>query len=291
MNGKAPAVSVVMPLYNGAAFLDETVKSVLAQTLTDFELLIVDDGSTDGSHEKARDWAARHPERISVLTHPGNANRGCTVSRNLGVQKARADLIALIDADDTWPRDKLAHQIDLFDRHPELGLVGGAALYWDSWRSGDDWLVIAGHRADAVIPPGEAARLTYPLGTAQAPCPSTLMVRRNLVDRIGGFEERFNGPYQLYEDQAFLIKCYIESPVYMTSRIFCNYRQHETSCVSTVMGDGRYHEVRHFFLDWLSNYLDRRGIADPALRKKLERARMAYGNPIQRLAAKVLAPR
>ena len=287
MTGGEPAVSVILPLYDGEAFISETVASVLAQTMRDFELLIVDDGSRDGGLQIAREWAARDG-RVRVLQHPGGVNRGVSATRNLGVGEARGAYFAFIDADDVWPEGKLAHQLAVFAQHPEVGLVGGAALYWDSWRGGEDQLIVAGHRPDAVIPPFEASCFTYPLGTAQAPCPSTLMIRRALFERIGGFEARFEGIYQLYEDQALLSKCYAEAPVYMASETYCLYRQHDSSIVASVIGDGRYHEVRRFFLDWFQGYLASRNIRDARLERRLWRARLPYRGPVQRALARVL---
>lgn len=287
MSSSTPKVSVIVPLYNGAEFLDETLDSVLAQTFRDFELVIVDDGSSDGAFELAKQWAQRHPEIIRVLTHPGHANRGASASRNLGMIEARADLFAFLDSDDTWPADKLAQQVDLFARHDELDLAGGAALYWSSWAGGKDKAVLGGHRQDQIIPPVEAALYTYPLGQAQAPCPSTLMVTRDLIARVGGFEEQFCGPYGLYEDQALLIKCYLQGHIYMASGMYCRYRQHDSSIMATVLGSGRYREVRRFFLDWLRSYLRHENIAEPRVRAKLKQARRRYGNPANRLLGRV----
>lgn len=289
MKAAAPRVSVILPLYNSMAFVDETIESVLAQTFADFELLIIDDGSSDGSLEQALAWAQKNPDRIRVLTHPDNANRGVSATRNLGMEEAAADLFAFIDADDTWPPGKLAQQVELFDQYPELGLAGGAALYWGSWDGGKDWKVVAGHRPDTLIPPIEAALGTYPLGKAQAPCPSTLMVRRSLINRISGFEEQFRGPYSLYEDQALLTKCYLDAPVYMVSETWCKYRQHSSSIMAEVLGSGKYDQVRQFYLDWLETYLARKGIADRRVHAKLARVKMRYGNPVQRLMAKLIA--
>lgn len=287
MSEPVPKVSVLLPVYNGEAFLDETVASVLAQTMTAFELIIIDDGSQDGTLGLAQEWEAREP-RVRVLRHPGGVNRGVSATRNLGAASARAEFLAFIDGDDVWPPGKLAHQLAIFEQHPEVGLVGGAARYWESWRGGEDMLVVAGHRPDAVVPMFEAACDTYPLGEAQAPCPSTLMVRRSLYDRIGGFEAQFEGIYQLYEDQAFLTKCYTAAPVYMASETYCLYRQHDSSIVASVVGDGRYHEVRRFFLDWFQTYLAGQGIRDARLEARLKRARLRYGGPLHRGLARVL---
>lgn len=86
--------------YQAERFFSEAVDSVLAQDFPDFELLLCDDGSTDGGTTLARDYAARRPERVRYLEHPGHANRGMSATRNLGLAHARGELIALIDADD-----------------------------------------------------------------------------------------------------------------------------------------------------------------------------------------------
>ena len=93
----APRVSVVVPLYNGARFIAETIESVLAQTFDDLELVIVDDGSGDGGDDIARTWARAHPDTVRVIAHPGRANRGAAASRNVGI--AAAPSIADIDGD------------------------------------------------------------------------------------------------------------------------------------------------------------------------------------------------
>ena len=155
--------------------------------------------------------------------------------------------------------------------------------------TGTDWIVVAGHRPDTVVPVFEAACQTYPLGLAQAPCPSTLMVRRSLYEQLGGFEAQFEGIYQLYEDQAFLAKCYTAAPVFMASETYCCYRQHDSSIVASVMKDGRYHEVRRFFLEWLQAYLGTHDLHHPQLDAKLRRARLRYGNPVERGFAWLLA--
>lgn len=104
----APRVSVVMPVYNGAAFLRPTIGSVQAQGWTDWELLAVDDGSTDGSAQILADLAAADP-RIRPLSSGGNLGAGA--ARNLGMDQARGRFVAFLDADDQWHPDKLARQL------------------------------------------------------------------------------------------------------------------------------------------------------------------------------------
>jgi len=271
---------VVSIFFNAGSFLSEAVESVLGQTCRDFELLLVDDGSTDESGELARDLASRHPDRIRCLQHPGGANRGMSASRNLGIREARGEFVAFIDSDDRWRPSKLQEQVAIFDSNPGLDAVCGAVNYWRSWEGGEDRIVRTGHVQDEAVPAPEAALSVYPLGKADAPCPSDLMVRRSTALALGGFEEDFTGPLQMYEDQAFLAKLYLCGKVYFAARTWLDYRVHENSCVATVSRDGQYDDVRRHFLDWYTAYLDRSGHENaPLVGRAVERARAAYRFP------------
>jgi hypothetical protein len=102
-----------------------------------------------------------------------------------------------------------------------------------------------------------------------------------VVEAIGGFEEEFVGSLQLYEDQAFLSKLYLARPVYFSDALWLDYRQHPDSCVATVVRDGRYDEVRSYFLTWLEGHLDQ--LPDepsPAVRKAVARELRRYRRPL-----------
>jgi len=276
-----PRISVVLPLYNGVDFVDETIRSVLLQDRDDFELLIIDDGSNDGSDVLARSWAERHPGTIFYLTHPDRKNHGLSATRNRGISQARGELVAFIDADDVWIEGKLDYQVDIMDRYPEIACVAGAAEYWSSWNGGTDVVKSAGSDLDAVTPRGQAVRTIYPLGNAQAPCPSALMVRADVLAQIGGFEESFTHAMQLYEDQAFLMKLYLDHAIYFSSRCHLRYRQHDASIVSHVKGAGQYLAVRNQFLGWFARYLRAHGDVPISIWAALFRARWRpYYRPI-----------
>ncbi len=108
-------VSVVIPVFNGERFLDATLASVFAQDYRPIEVIVVDDGSTDGTRAVLERW----PEVIAI--HQENA--GCGAARNAGIARARGELIALQDADDLWVPDKLTRQIAHLEAHPEHGIV------------------------------------------------------------------------------------------------------------------------------------------------------------------------
>jgi glycosyltransferase involved in cell wall biosynthesis len=275
-----PRVSVITIFYNAAEFLGEAIESVLGQEYRDFELLLVDDGSNDASSAIAQAFADREPARIRCLHHPGSENRGMSASRNLGIREARGELVAFIDSDDRWRHNKLAGQIAIFDRLPGVDACCGSVNYWRSWAGGEDEVIRTGHVQNRAVDPPEAILALYPLGKAAAPCPSDLMVRRSTALALGGFEESFTGPLQMYEDQAFLAKLYLEGIIYFDERCWLDYRRHDASCVATVSRDGRYHEVRRHFLEWLAAYLsDRPHLQQPALMTALNRALFPYRHP------------
>lgn len=265
-----PRVSVICIFKDEERFLAEAIESVLAQNFRFFELLLVDDGSRDGSIGIAGQCAASH-RHVTFLQHPGNANRGMSASRNLGLRHARGALIAFIDGDDRWRPAKLAEQVALMEGSPEAGMLCGRVNYWSSWNGGTDMEIATGHVIDDISLPPETSLAIYPLGTADAPCPSDVMVRRDLVDAVGGFEESFIGDLQIYEDQAFFAKLYLATPVLFSSATWLDYRQHDDSCVATTYRHGSHLAAWRHYLRWFYNYVGRISLPNDA-RRALRRA-------------------
>lgn len=116
MNSPAtnPAVSIVVPVYNCAAYLDACIASLLAQDGGDFEVIAVDDGSSDKSGEMLAGWTSRD-SRVTVVAHPGHANRGVAASRNLGLSRARGQYLWFVDADDRVRPGAIAHLLSVAD--------------------------------------------------------------------------------------------------------------------------------------------------------------------------------
>ncbi len=113
-------ISVVVPAYNAVPTLDETMRSVLRQTHAELEVIVVDDGSKDATRQMADAFAAQDA-RVRVISKP---NGGVAAARNTGIDAARGDYVALLDADDLWHPDKLRRQLELFHKGPStLGLV------------------------------------------------------------------------------------------------------------------------------------------------------------------------
>jgi glycosyltransferase involved in cell wall biosynthesis len=120
-----PAVSVITPAYNAVAFIGQTIESVRAQTFEDWELVIVDDGSTDGTTDLIEEYQDRDG-RIRLLHQ---ANAGPSAARNHAMREARGEFFAFLDSDDTWDPEYLARQLALFSEYPDTHLVTGVARY------------------------------------------------------------------------------------------------------------------------------------------------------------------
>ncbi|MCB7128687.1 MAG: glycosyltransferase [Candidatus Brocadiales bacterium] len=126
-SGTMPTVSIILPCYNGERWLPETISSILAQTFQDFELIVVDDGSTDGTPAILESIA--HEPRTTVIRQP---NHGIPATHNRGLREAQGEFIAYIQQDDLWLPEKLALQVEAFRQSdPSVGLIYGQAYHID----------------------------------------------------------------------------------------------------------------------------------------------------------------
>ena len=169
-----PRVSVVIPVYNRASLIERAIRSVEGQTVRGWEVVIVDDGSTDDTPERL---TARSSERIR-LSRQANAGQGA--ARNRAIRDARADVIAFLDSDDEWLPDKLERQLSILDTKPAVGLVFGDAEIHSPGSPPTRLSTAArptrGHVTEALLRENFIAT-------------STVVVRRALVEQAGGFDE------------------------------------------------------------------------------------------------------
>jgi glycosyltransferase involved in cell wall biosynthesis len=263
-------------------FLEEAIQSVFAQTYSDWELLLVDDGSTNGSTDVARRYAREHPDKIRYLEHPGHENRGMSAARNLGVLHARGEYIALLDADDLWLPEKLERQVAILEREPRAGMVYGSTLVWHGWTGKPEDLALDRRRllgvvADTLVEPDLLVTL-FLEGAAQTPATCGVLLRRSAVDAVGGFEESFRG---MYEDQAFFLKVGLDIPVFVESGSWDLYRRHPDSACHVAERLGRYdpylpHPDQLTLLEWFEGYVARRDLQSPYVRQAVRDALRPY---------------
>jgi glycosyltransferase involved in cell wall biosynthesis len=266
---EGPLVSVVTIFLDAERFLSEAIESVLAQTHQDWELLLVDDGSTDGSTLIARNCAASHPDRIRYLDHPEHANRGMSASRNLGLRHARGRYLALLDADDRWLPTKLERQVAILERLTDVDMLYGKTLYWFGWKEdavAEDAVQGHGIAGDRVWDPPVLLTL-FLSGRAAVPSTCSLLVRREAAEKVAGFEEAFRG---LYEDQVLYAKLCLEHRVFVSNECLDWYRQHPDSA-SAPLGSEADRRARYEFFRWLVGYVEARRVRDDELAMTLRR--------------------
>lgn len=212
----APTVSVIMATYNHASFVAEAMQSVLGQVGVDFEFLISDDGSADGTRDVI---ASIHDERIKYF--PNEVNRGACVVTNELIQRASGEFIALINSDDSWSsNDKLAYQVQLMRDNPELGACFGRARFFDK----------AGQPIEkSALPFGDTfdqenrsqgawLRRFFDLGNCI--CHPTMLIRKKCYDELGMYSNRLR---QL-PDLDMWIRLVKKYPIFISERELINFR-------------------------------------------------------------------
>ncbi len=168
-------VSVVIPTYNRAAYVSEALQSVLAQTYADYEVIVVDDGSTDQTRGIVEAFVARDPKRVRYVYQ---ANGGLSAARNTGCRLAQGRYVGLLDSDDLWKPQKLAIQLPHLERDPQVGLVSARAEAVDAANSRVLHL-------KPQQPAGTTLREMIAQGTQP---PSSFLVRREAGESIGWFD-------------------------------------------------------------------------------------------------------
>ncbi|CAN5332023.1 hypothetical protein BH23BAC3_BH23BAC3_32670 [soil metagenome] len=278
MTEEFPLVSVIIPFFNEEKFLDETIKSVLNQKYEHWELLLVDDGSTNNSTNIAKQYVNRYSDKIRYFDHPGHTNRGSSATRNRGVQNARGQLIAFLDADDIFEPFYLENQVNLFNS-VEASMICEATTYWYSWADhpNKDEIIPVGVPQDRLYQPQELNMLLYPLRFgADAPCMCGIVLLKEILIKHGGFDESFTG---MYDDQVFLTKMYYHENVYISSNCNNRYRQRAFSLMSTAEKKEDYIIFRTRFLEWFKSYLEVRGATNNQVYKLVKKTLLPYKYP------------
>jgi len=190
-----PTVSVIIPAYNAARFLAETLRSALGQTLGDIEVIVVDDGSKDDTAEVARSFPA--------VRYVHQKNAGVSAARNTGAAHATGEFLAFLDSDDLWHPDKLRQQVEALRQHPQSVFSRTEALS-DPTRQAE---VQQGKHADGapheLIPDFHSSFLVPYLTT------STVMVRRTAFEEAKGFGTTL----RIAEDVAFYLRVLVRHPL------------------------------------------------------------------------------
>ena len=215
---EAPTVSVVMTVYNTRAYLAEAVESVLSQTFGDFEFIIIDDGSTDGSTGILQGYARRDP-RIRLTSRP---NTGIVAAANEGIAQARGRYLARMDSDDVSLPHRFERQVRYLDEHPECVLVGSRVTVVDPYGSPvfDSGQKLTHEQIDAEL---------LSSGGGWAVVQPSAMMRTEAVRRVGGYR----GTHNVSEDQDLFLRLAEVGRVANLPEPLLLYRRHYKSVMHT----------------------------------------------------------
>lgn len=230
-------ITVLMPVYNGEQFLPETIESVQAQTCTDWEFLILDDGSTDRSAEIVRQYAEKD-DRIRFVQNEHNMGVARTLNRGLSL--ARGAYIARVDADDPLYRTRLAAQSAFLDAHPEVGVLGSGSV-WE--RPDTTFIHFPGAASDAQI------KADFPFENRLAH--STLMIRKSVLDETG---MQYDPNYKL-EDYELWTRLARHTQFAVLRQPLIKHREYDGS-VCGQMGDAFYQNCCKISKKYLSDVLE-----------------------------------
>ncbi|CAD5962250.1 putative glycosyltransferase RT0329 [Planktothrix tepida] len=220
MLSSSPRISIIIPTYNGDHYISQAIDSVLSQTYSNYEIIIVDDGSTDNTLEIIQHYIEKY-QSASLIRYIFQPNQGVAAARNLGIQEARGEFIALLDQDDMFWPEKLAHQVACFQANPDVAIVNSG------WRLIDQ----NNNRISDIEPWHNLPNLTLETWVTRTPIlPSALMFRREAWQQIGGFDSRFNG----VDDVDFIWRLALrEYSAIWLPEITVNYRQHQETVSNT----------------------------------------------------------
>ena len=275
-----PLISVIMIFLNAVEFIEEAIDSVLAQAYDNWELLLVDDGSTDTSTEIALRYAAQYPERIRYLAHKDHQNLGKNVSLNLGIRKAKGKYLAFLDADDIYLPHKLTHDVAVLEAHPEAAMMYEPTLVWHGWTGNQadidrDFLTHQTLPLNTLVsPPDLLIRLLQ--DERNVPCNCGLLVGRDVAERVGGFDESFHNQFA---DINFHVKIFLEFPVFLASECCSKYRHHATNSTVIARKTGEFETARLKYLHWVKDYLSTQGVKDQAIWQALRKALWRFQYP------------
>ena len=210
-----PTVDVLIPAYNAAKYLAIAIESVMAQSFEDWQIVLVDDGSTDNTAEVLAPYIAKLGTRLKYIRQE---NRGLPAARNTAIRNSSSEFLALLDADDVWLPDRLQESLQPFANRPKVGLSYGLIARIDG--EGKVFDTFAGNSAHAQ---GSIAPFIY-MRRVELPCP-TITFRRACIDRVGLFDEIMRAT----EDRDLWLRIALQYEVAFVPRVIAQYRTSPSS--------------------------------------------------------------
>jgi cellulose synthase/poly-beta-1,6-N-acetylglucosamine synthase-like glycosyltransferase len=255
MPGTTPIVSVTICCYNSEQYIAETLQSVLNQTFDHFEIVVVNDGSTDRTEEIVKSFSDPR------IKYHFQANAGVGATRNRAVDLSRGKYVAFLDHDDLWEPTKLEKQIPLFETQPEVALVYSDCYFIDP--NGERFATYFAYQG--VEPCRGDALLALIKHGCFMQLPSVIVSKEALVE-VGKFDPRYN----IVEDYDTWMKIADRHAVDYVGEPLCSYRVHSAN-TSRIQQERGYQEVLNLVTEWMG----RRDLA-PEVREELDRQYAQY---------------
>ena len=222
-----PQVSVIVPLYNKAKFVERCLDSIAKQRCSDFEAIVVNDGSTDGGEAIAMRYTA--DPRFRVL-HQANAGPGA--ARNRGIENARGDVVAFLDADDLWLPESLEVNLGILARHQSIASVSGGWIeYPEGVSCADKWRGRGIREGICRLSPDTPVRLLSAIVPFMWPCAT--VVRTEVLRHLGGFE---GAGCHYAEDGMLWLKLLLKHPVYLHLRPVAEFHREASALSGNFIG-------------------------------------------------------
>lgn len=239
-------VTIIIPSYNHASYIKDTISSIFNQEYKDFELIVIDDGSKDDSPELIRKLAIEYGFEPIL-----KKNEGLCKTLNLGLEKARGEYIVFIASDDTFEGNRLQEQVDFLDAHPEIDVVAGGVNLIDNK---GDYLFTKKPLLVGPISFEDIAQKNI----IMAP---TCMIRKSVYERFGKYREDY-----LYEDYYLWLKILKNGgKIFVVDKIWANYRYMSGNMSNRI--EFYYKGIKQILSDYLPH---------PQIKKTLDRARLVY---------------
>ncbi len=228
-------MSIITPVLNGAKYLEQAIDSVLNQTLTEWEWILMDDGSSDESISIVERYRRRYPEKIRLLKHAEHANLGQLATRIAAAEHAGSNVVALLDQDDVWEQEYLKRHFEIWNavQAHNTALTYGPAIYWHPGSSNEDFVQRMPHGTPKVYPPGELLESFLAYDYSNTPIPSSTLLRRDVLLQAARFGHVAKGLY--IEDQFLWWFVAARFPIATHEHVLARYRQHPDSSCSRLM--------------------------------------------------------
>lgn len=273
-----PRLSILIPAYNAEKFIAKTIDSVLAQTYTDWELIIVEDKSTDNSYRIIKQYEARCPEKIKAFQN--DTNLGMMLNWNKGIDLCKSELFVKLDADDIWQPTFLEKSIKILDKFPEVGLVftkyvnidDTDAIIPNTEITLPDFAIEKPFSTIPLVKLGQDKMLQYPILRQ-----GLSVMRRTIFEEIGKYRFLLSKDTQAATDTEFYFRLGLHHAIYCVNETLYHYRVHATSISKTdtnsQLSSKKMYEIKKCILDY---YYHQQQIDTPFYNKNLAQVQFNY---------------